>query len=168
MLTSIIKTREKEVIKILAPLAGEVIPITQVNDPIFSEEMLGKGVAIRPSGEQVVSPINGTVTQMFETGHAVSVQSSDNSAEVLIHVGLETMRLKSEYFKPRVKDSDKISVGDVLFEFDSTGIIAAGFDTVTPVIICNSDNFENIEILTGKRVNEGDEIIVLTKKRGMT
>jgi len=160
------KTREKEVIRILSPLAGEVIPITQVNDPIFSEEMLGKGVAIRPSGEQVVSPINGTVTQMFESGHAVSVQSSDNSAEVLIHVGLKTMRLKSEYFRPRVKDSDKVSVGDVLFEFDSVGIIAAGFDMVTPVVICNSENFENIKILTGKRVNEGDEIIVLTKKRG--
>jgi PTS system beta-glucosides-specific IIC component len=152
----------KNTVKILAPLDGEVIPVTQVNDPTFSEEMLGKGVAIRPSGSRVVSPVDGKVSQMFNTGHAVTLTSEDG-VEILIHVGLDTIKLKGEHYTIRAKNGDDVKVGDVLMEFDPAGISAAGYDTVTPVVICNFADYKGFNVQTGKTVKEGDEIIVLEK-----
>jgi PTS system beta-glucosides-specific IIC component len=156
-------TKEKEHVTIVAPLEGEVIPVTEVNDPAFAEEILGKGVAIIPTGGRIVSPINGTVTQMFETGHAVSLTSNDG-AEVLVHVGLDTVRLKGTHYTTHAKDGDKVKAGDLLIEFDREKIAADGYDTVTPVVVCNSDEFGGFEVLTGKAVKEGEEILILTKK----
>jgi PTS system beta-glucosides-specific IIC component len=150
-------------IAILAPLEGEAIPVTQVDDPTFSEEMLGRGVAIRPAAGKVVSPVSGTVTQMFDTSHAVSL-TSDDGVEILIHVGLNTVKLKGSHFTVHAKDGDKIKPGDLLLEFDLTAIAGAGYDTVTPVVICNSDDFGGFEANTGKNVMEGDDIIYLTRK----
>ena len=148
--------------KILAPLKGEVIPIAEVSDPVFGEEILGKGVAIRPTGNRVVSPIKGIVTQMFDTGHAVSL-TSDDGVEVLIHVGLDTVRLKGEHYTPRVKEGDNVNPGDVLIEFNREGI-AAGYDTTTPIVICNSDDFKDFDMIVEKTVSEGDEIMLLRRK----
>ena len=143
-------------------MEGEVIPLSQVEDPVFSEEMLGKGVAIRPSGNRVVSPIDGTVSQMFDTGHAVSLISADG-VELLIHVGLNTVSLKGEYYVIRAQNNDKIKTGDVLIEFDRLGIAAAGYDTVTPIVICNFAHYRRFDIQTGKVVKVGEEIIILEK-----
>jgi len=150
-------------ITILAPLEGEAIPVTQVDDPTFSEEMLGRGVAIRPAAGRVVSPVSGTVTQMFDTSHAVSL-TSDDGVEILIHVGLNTVKLKGSHFTVHAKDGDSVKPGDLLLEFDSAAIAGAGYDTVTPVVICNSDDFGGFEANTGKSVTEGDEIIYLARK----
>lgn len=147
-------------IKVLAPLSGDVIPVTQVNDRTFSEELLGKGAAVRPYGGRVVSPVNGTVTQMFETGHAASLTSEDG-VEVLIHVGLDTVKLKGRHFTIRAKTGEKVKAGDLLMEFDREAIAAEGFDTVTVVVVCNSDDFKKVDMVSAEVVKELDDLIVI-------
>jgi len=149
-------------ISILAPINGDLIPITKVSDPTFSEEMLGKGVAILPTEGRVVSPVSGTVTQLFDTYHAISL-TSDDGVEILIHVGMDTLRLKGAHYTPHVKDGDSVKLGDLLLEFDMNAIIDAGFDVVTPVVICNSDEYPHFEAQLCKIVEKGDEIIRLKK-----
>lgn len=146
---------------ILAPVEGEAVPISEVSDPTFGEEILGKGVAIKPSKGRVVSPVDGTVSMMFETGHAVSIMS-DGGTEVLVHVGLDTINLKGKYYKAHVKNDDKIKAGDLLIEFDIAGIKSEGYDVITPVVICNSSDYSKFEPHTGP-VKEQDELIQLGK-----
>jgi PTS system beta-glucosides-specific IIC component len=153
------KNKKKRIV-ILAPVEGELISVTQVNDPTFSEEMLGRGVAIRPSGNRAVAPVTGIVTQMFDTGHAVTL-TSDEGVEVLIHVGLDTIRLEGANFTKHASNGDRVKPGDVLIEFDSLAIAKAGYDNVTPVVICNSDKYSNIKAQIGSEVKEGEEMIVL-------
>lgn len=144
-----------------APLAGEAVAISEVNDPTFSEEILGKGVAIKPTGNQIVAPCDGTVEMMFDTGHAVSMTSTQG-AEILIHVGLETVSLKGKHYQVHAGNGDKVTKGQLLITFDREAIAAEGFDTITPIVICNSDQFSNITVHTGT-VNPGDDLITLTK-----
>lgn len=143
---------------ILAPVEGEVCPLSEVNDPTFGMEILGKGVAIKPSKGRVVAPADGIVAIMFDTKHAVSI-ITDAGAEILIHIGLDTVNLKGEHFKTYVKADDKVKAGDLLVEFDIEKITKAGYEVITPVIICNSNDYTDIQTMTGKMVKELDEII---------
>ena len=127
-----------------APLAGEAVAISEVNDPTFSEEILGKGVAIKPTGNQIVAPCDGTVEMMFDTGHAVSMTSTQG-AEILIHVGLETVSLKGKHYQVHAGNGDKVTKGQLLITFDREAIAAEGFDTITPIVICNSDQFSDMD-----------------------
>ena len=149
-------------IVILAPVEGEVVPVTQVSDPTFSEEILGKGVAIKPARGRVVAPVSGEVSLMFDTGHAVSIVS-DDGAEVLVHVGLDTVGLKGQFYTAHVKTGDRIKAGDLLIEFDMEGISGAGYQVITPVVVCNSGDFSQIQTFTGKRTGELEELIRLRK-----
>ena len=151
---------EKKAVKIVAPVDGIVVALSVVPDPAFSEEMFGRGLAIKPAAGHVVSPVNGTVIQMFDTGHAVSL-TSDDGAEILIHIGLDTVRLKGEHFTPLVKTGDSVKTGDGLINFDLAAIAAAGYDTITPVVICNSDAYKTFDLKTSIDVKIGDEIIIL-------
>lgn len=151
-----------DAIVILAPVEGEVVPVTQVSDPTFSEEILGKGVAIKPARGRVVAPVSGEVSLMFDTGHAVSI-ISDDGAEVLVHVGLDTVGLKGQFYTAHVKTGDRIKAGDLLIEFDMEGISGAGYQVITPVVVCNSGDFSQIETFTGKRTGELEELIRLRK-----
>lgn len=147
-------------IAILAPIAGDVIPITHVSDPTFSEKILGEGLAIKPAGGRAVSPIEGTVTQMFDTGHAVSL-TSDDGVEVLIHIGLDTVRLKGKHFTIHAHDGDRVKPGDLLIEFDVKAIAEEGYDTVTPVVICNSGDYRSVSSVAVNAVAElGDFILI--------
>ncbi|ROR26388.1 PTS system IIA component (Glc family) [Mobilisporobacter senegalensis] len=143
---------------ILAPVEGEVCPLSEVSDPTFATGILGKGVAIRPNRGRVVAPANGVVTIMFDTKHAVTI-TTDTGAEILIHIGLDTVNLKGEHFKSYVKADDRVKAGDLLVEFDIPKIKEAGYEVITPVVICNSDNFPELQTITGKAVKELDEII---------
>jgi PTS system beta-glucosides-specific IIC component len=156
------KLKKEKSLKIFAPMDGEVVPISQVNDPAFSEELLGKGVAIRPSGNKVSSPVNGTISLMFDTGHAVSL-TSDDGIELLIHIGLDTVKLKGKHYNQHVNNGDKVKVGDLLITFDPAGISGAGYDTITPVIVCNPDDYKKFDMQTGRSVAVGEEIIILEK-----
>lgn len=153
--------KQEEKIEIAAPVDGEAVPVTEVNDPTFSEEILGKGIAIRPSGNQIVAPCDGTVEMMFDTGHAVSLTSTQG-AEILIHVGLETVKLKGTHYTTHAANGDQVKKGQLLISFDREAIAADGYDTITPIVICNSDSFSQVEYRTGA-VNAGDTVLVLSK-----
>lgn len=149
-------------LEILAPVAGQVVPIQQVSDPTFGEEIVGKGVAIRPEEGRIVAPCNGKVELMFDTGHAVSMVS-DFGAEILIHVGLDTVKLKGEHYTVHVKNGDAIKAGQLLIEFDRDAIAAAGYDTITPVVVCNPEAFASFQTYAGRPAAVGDKVIGLKK-----
>lgn len=158
------KKKKASALLVLAPMEGEVVKVGEVNDPTFSEEMLGKGLAIRPTGGRVVAPVDGEVTQMFDTGHAVSLTSKDG-LEVLVHVGLDTIQLKGKHYTIHAHTGDKVKAGDLLMEFDKDAIAADGYDTITPIVICNSGDYSVVDtgLMVGKPVHELDEIASIQK-----
>lgn len=129
--------------EVFSPIAGAVKPLSEVNDPAFSEEIMGKGFAIQPSEGRVVSPVNGTVFSLSKSGHAIGLVS-DSGAEMLIHIGIDTVKLKGLHFSPKVTAGTKVSVGDLLMEFDRVEIEKAGYSTITPVIITNIQQYNSI------------------------
>lgn len=151
---------DKEIIG--APIIGEAVTSDQISDPTFQQEMLGKGIAIRPTVGKVFAPADGKIEMMIDSLHAVSM-TSDKGAEILIHVGIDTVELKGQHFKGHVKEGEMVKRGDLLIEFDVDAIKAAGYDTIVPVIICNSDDYAEVERVTGKQVQAGETIIKLSK-----
>ena len=147
---------------IYAPMAGQAVAITEVPDPTFAEGMLGNGIAIQPTDGTVCSPVNGTVDMMFDTGHAVSLVS-DAGAEILIHVGLETVGLNGAPFTVKVKSGDKVKKGQVLMIADLEAIKAAGLPTITPVLVCNPDDYTTFNTTVGTAVTNDDVVIELGK-----
>ena len=147
---------------IYAPMAGQTVSVTEVPDETFSEKMLGEGIAIIPTDGRVYAPCNATVDTMFETGHACSLVA-ENGAEILIHVGLETVGLGGKCFKVHVKNGQKVKKGQLMFEADLEGIKAAGLNTITPVLVCNYDEFSTFQMSTGEYVTNNNTIIELSK-----
>ena len=147
---------------IYAPLAGKAVPITEVPDPTFSEGMLGNGIAIIPTDGKVYAPCDATVDMMFTTGHAVSLVA-DCGAEILIHVGLETVSLEGKPFRVHVANGDKVTKGQLLVEADLEAIKAAGLNTITPMLICNTDDYPTFNTIVGKDVTNADVVIELAK-----
>ena len=154
---------KKEVLNpnhIYAPMAGKAVPVSEVPDPTFAEGMLGNGIAIIPTDGKVCAPCDATVETMFDTGHAISL-STPNGAELLIHVGLETVGLNGAPFTVHVKDGDKVKKGQLLFEADLVAIQAAGLPIITPVLVCNPDDFPGFSVSTGNDVTNADVVIQL-------
>jgi PTS system beta-glucosides-specific IIC component len=153
---------KKDGLSILSPLAGEVVPMSEVSDITFREGMLGDGIAIKPSAGRVVSPVDGTLNVVFQTGHALAV-TSDDGVEILIHIGMDTVKLKGEHFSVHVSTGDRVKTGDLLIEFDIEGITSSGYDTITPVVIANTGDWKSVEPKAVGNVKELDEIIVVHK-----
>lgn len=147
-------------ITIASPLKGEIVPLTEVKDETFASEMMGKGIAINPTEGKVVSPINGIVQMIFKTKHAIGLKSEDG-AEILIHIGMDTVQLDGKHFIAHVKDGDKVKVGDTLVEFDMDAIKKEGYELVTPVIITNTMDYLEIVPKEIKSVNAGEDIITI-------
>ena len=147
---------------IYAPIAGKAVAITEVPDPTFAEGMLGNGIAIEPTDGKVYAPCDATVDMMFDTGHAVSLVT-DSGAEILIHVGLETVSLEGKPFDVKVASGDKVKKGQVLMIADLEAIKAAGLPTITPVLICNIDAYPTFKTHVGKNVTNDDVVIELGK-----
>ena len=145
-----------------APMAGKAVPITEVPDPTFAESMLGNGIAIEPSEGKVFSPCDATVDMMFSTGHAVSLVA-DCGAEILIHVGLETVSLEGKPFTVHVANGDKVKKGQLLMEVDLEAVKAAGLPTITPMVVCNTDDYPTFNTFVGKDVTNDDVVIGLAK-----
>ena len=145
-----------------SPAKGKVVPLSEVNDPTFAEEMLGKGVAVIPAEGRICAPADGKIDMVFDTLHAVSMVT-DYGAEVLIHVGLDTVKMNGEGFKGHVKSGDHVKKGDLLLELDLEKVKAAGYDTITPMIVCNTPDYASVEALAGKEVAVGDDVAVLKK-----
>lgn len=147
---------------IFAPMAGQTVPVAEVPDPTFAQGILGEGIAIIPADGKVYAPCNATVDTMFDTGHAVSLVA-ENGAEILIHVGLETVGLGGKCFKVHVNNGQKVKKGQLMFEADLEGIKAAGLNTITPVLVCNVDDFASLNGHTGNAVTNDDVVIELSK-----
>lgn len=145
-----------------APMSGKAVPISQVPDPTFAEGLLGNGIAIEPTDGKVYAPCDATVDMMFTTGHAVSL-IADCGAELLIHVGLETVSLEGKPFTVHVANGDKVKKGQLLMEADLEAIQAAGLPTITPMLICNTSDYATFNTMTGKDVTNADVVIELAK-----
>ncbi|MDR3431649.1 MAG: PTS beta-glucoside transporter subunit IIABC [Rouxiella aceris] len=128
-----------------SPMNGKLMPLAQINDPIFAGGLLGRGVVITPTGGRVVAPIDGHVASLFQTHHAIGLLSPQG-AELLIHVGIDTVKLDGQYFTPHVSEGDEVVRGQLLLEFDAEAIRAAGYSLDTPVLITNSDDFTDVII----------------------
>lgn len=147
---------------IASPLDGEAVELSKVNDPVFSSEAMGKGIAVKPSGNTVYSPVNGTVQIAFETGHAYGLKS-DNGAEVLIHVGIDTVSMNGTGFDQKVAANQTVKVGDVLGTFDSAKIAEAGLDDTTMVIITNTADYSEVKPLAAGQLAHGADLLELNK-----
>ncbi|MBV7275883.1 PTS glucose transporter subunit IIA [Clostridium sp. PL3] len=147
-------------ISISSPTTGEVIPLEQVSDETFAKEIMGKGIAVMPSEGRIVSPVDGKIQMIFKTKHAIGILSEDG-AEILIHIGIDTVKLEGKHFTAHVKDGDIIKKGDLLVEFDKDAIIAEGYQIVTPVIITNSANYLDVLAKDIKVVKEGEALLTI-------
>ena len=143
---------------ICAPVKGRLVPLSKVDDPTFAEEILGKGAAIIPENGNFVSPVKGTVQTVFDTKHAVGIVS-DTGVEVLIHVGLNTVNLKGQHYEALVKDGDPVDVGTPLLKVDLDAVKAAGYDTITPVIVTNSMDYSDVIAIQEGDVRSGETIV---------
>ena len=159
------KTENKKLISntnLYSPLKGKVMELSQIKDAAFASGVLGKGVAIVPSEGKVVSPVDGTVTTIFPTLHAIGI-TSDEGVEILIHIGLDTVQLEGKGFKGMVKDGDKITKGQTLIEFDIDYITKEGYCLETPVLVTNADNYLDVISENKDNVNYGESIISIIK-----
>lgn len=153
---------KKKGMVLAAPVKGECIPISQVADPTFAEEILGKGIAIQPAEGKFYAPADGVVSTVFPTGHAIGVTTPEGM-EILIHVGLDTVQLKGQFFRTMVQADQKVNKGDLLLEADLEEIANAGYDTVTPMIVCNSSDYSEVNCKTEGIVEAGEEVITCIK-----
>lgn len=147
---------------VLSPIEGKAVSLKQVNDITFSEEIMGKGAAIIPTVGRAVAPVDGIVSALFETKHAIGL-TADNGAEILIHIGLDTVKLGGKHFKAHVKSGDKVKAGDLLVEFDIKAIQEEGYEIITPVLVTNVDSYNDVLALIDKDVKEKDELIKAVK-----
>ncbi|MET3696939.1 PTS system beta-glucoside-specific IIA component (Glc family) /PTS system beta-glucoside-specific IIB component (Glc family) /PTS system beta-glucoside-specific IIC component (Glc family) [Bacillus oleivorans] len=154
------ETNERSDEEIFSPLDGKVTALSNVPDPAFSSEAMGKGIAIEPTSGRVVSPVNGTVTVAFKTKHAIGLVS-DSGAEILIHVGIDTVQLDGQFFTSHIQQGDRVKVGDLLLEFDIEKIKEAGYQVVTPIIVTNSSSYTEIAATKKESVNEQDVLLSL-------
>ena len=132
-------------------------------DETFASESLGKGALIIPEEGKVLSPINGTVTTVTPTLHAIGI-TSDSGIEILIHIGINTVELNGKYFKSTLKEGDKVSVGDILIEFDIDSIIKEGYSVESPIIIVNTNEYLDVlETEYDVNINYKDSILTVIK-----
>lgn len=165
MFDSLKKMFEKnaKTISLKAVEEGRTIPMDEVNDQTFAQELLGPGIAIVPSNGTVVSPINGTIATVMDTKHAVCIQGEDG-LELIVHAGLDTVELNGKYYQTYKEIGDQVKAGDVLLEFDLEEITKAGYDVTTPIVITNLGDYKITKCLTGQQVKAGEEVIQLTKQ----
>lgn len=149
---------EAETGVIYSPIQGQVVPMEEVPDDTFAAKVLGDGLAVIPSEGKVFAPFDGRVEMVYDAKNAVSVSSLDGM-EVLIHIGVNTVDLAGKYFKACVSGGDQIQRGDVLLCFDIAGMKEAGYTTVSPVILTNSDDYDTVRLLGHGVVDNGDVLI---------
>lgn len=139
---------------------GKTVPLQEVNDPVFNQEILGKGVAIVPSDGKLYAPSDGEILMVCDTFHAFSMRT-EYGAEVLVHIGLDTVKLKGEGFTFYVKAGDKVKEGQLIAKVHLRKLKWEGYDMVTPMVVCNWDSFEELHMISGNNVKPGDAVLTL-------
>lgn len=163
MLKKLFGKKHAEPETLVAPINGTAVPIEEVPDPTFGEKMIGDGLAIQPTEGKVVAPIAGKVVQVFPTKHAFGIET-DNGAELLVHIGLETVAMNGEGFTAHVQEGDKVKAGDVLIEFDLELVKEKASNTITPIAVTNHDQFTIEKIAEGNVIANETPFLKLTKK----
>lgn len=158
------KKKQSSFVPFVAPITGSVLPLTEVPDPVFSQKMAGDGIAIMPTEGLVVAPVSGKVAFLFPTSHAISLVS-DSGLELLIHIGIDTVKLNGEGFQAFVRVGDEVKAGDKLIQFDLDRIKAAGYSPITPVLVTNHDVVEAITFTPGTQTNAGSGTVMKVQLR---
>ncbi|HEM8142393.1 TPA: PTS glucose transporter subunit IIA [Providencia stuartii] len=149
-------------IEIIAPLSGEIVNIEDVPDVVFAEKIVGDGIAIKPAGNKIVAPVDGTIGKIFETNHAFSIKS-DDGIELFVHFGIDTVELKGEGFKRIAEEGQSVKKGDLVIEFDLALLEEKAKSVLTPVVISNMDEIKELTKLSGS-VTVGETVIMRVKK----
>ena len=149
-------------VEIYAPLSGEIVNIEDVPDVVFSEKIVGDGIAIRPTGNKLVAPVDGVVGKIFETNHAFSMESKEG-VELFVHFGIDTVELKGEGFTRVAQEGQSVKRGDTIIELDLALLEAKAKSVLTPVVISNMDEISNMEKKSGEVV-AGDSVVLVLKK----
>ncbi|MBK0033594.1 PTS glucose transporter subunit IIA [Erwinia sp. S43] len=150
-----------------SPLSGRIVPLSSVPDDVFSLGLLGQGVAIIPDRGVLLSPVAGEVVTFLPSKHAVGIKS-DEGAEILIHIGIDTVNLAGQHFTSSLQVGDRVSPGDELVSFDLAAIIAAGYDPITPVLVVNSEEYRAVEALADGQIATGADLLALNSQHGET
>lgn len=156
MLHRLFSRKKPQEVIFLAPLTGTVVPISEVPDPVFAQKVVGDGVAILPSEGLLLSPIDAKVTHLLPTHHAIAL-TSESGLEVLLHVGIDTVKLKGQGFTPFVSIGDQVKAGDKLIQFDAAVLQEAGCPVITPIVITNSDRVAQQSVVAKAQVQAGQE-----------
>ncbi|MCW6701148.1 beta-glucoside-specific PTS transporter subunit IIABC [Anaerococcus sp. NML200537] len=151
---SLVGTNER----IFAPMTGEVLKLSEINDQAFSSEALGKGLAINPTDGKVYSPVDGTITMLFRTNHAVGI-TSNKGVEILIHIGMDTVEMDGNGFLSHVKQGDKIKAGDLLIEVDLEKVKKSGYETITPILVTNYDDLLDLVGTDQKEIKAKEDLL---------
>ncbi|KAF1297578.1 PTS beta-glucoside transporter subunit EIIBCA [Enterococcus sp. JM4C] len=145
-----------------SPLSGKIVPLAEVKDPVFSSGAMGKGLAIEPEQGELIAPADGEITTIFPTGHAVGFTTTDG-IEILMHIGMDTVELDGKGFTAHVNQGDKISAGQALVSFDVAAIQAAGYSTITPIVITNTNDFADVLDLNQEEIIQGEDFLTIVK-----
>ncbi|MCW9714870.1 PTS glucose transporter subunit IIA [Avibacterium avium] len=156
------KSNKTVEVEIYAPLSGDIVNIEDVPDVVFSEKIVGDGIAIRPTGNKLVAPVDGVVGKIFETNHAFSMESTDG-VELFVHFGIDTVELKGEGFRRVAEEGQTVKRGDTIIELDLELLEAKAKSVLTPVVISNMDEISHIEKKTGEVV-AGESVVLVVKK----
>lgn len=151
-----------KVISLYAHLNGTILPLEQVDDEVFAGKILGDGIAIEPSDGKLYAPCDSTVDSIAATKHAINLVS-DDGLELLLHIGIDTVKLNGKFFQTHIKEGQHVKKGDLLVTFDMKQIRAANYQTTTPVIICNSDAFGKLHVMANSDIKAGDLLITISK-----
>ncbi|MEL7365766.1 MAG: PTS glucose transporter subunit IIA [Pseudomonadota bacterium] len=149
-------------IEIIAPLSGEIVNIEDVPDVVFAEKIVGDGIAIKPAGNKMVAPVNGTIGKIFETNHAFSIES-DDGVELFVHFGIDTVELKGEGFTRIAEEGQSVKAGDTIIEFDLALLEEKAKSTLTPVVISNMDEIKELSKLSGSVTVGETPVLRVTK-----
>lgn len=155
-----IATKTKERMVLVSPLEGKVVPLAEVPDQVFASGALGKGVAVEPSVGKLFAPADGTITTLFPTGHAVGLTTTDG-AEILMHIGMDTVSLDGEGFEAAIKQGDTVKKGDLLVSFDIEKIKAAGLPVITPVVVTNTNEYLDVLDMEQTDVLPGEDFLTI-------
>lgn len=147
---------KKEEFKIVAPVTGQLIPLSEVEDKVFSTKMMGDGFAVEPSGNTIVAPLSGTLESVFPTGHAVGIKTKDG-IECIVHIGLDTVELNGQGFNVKVKQGQKIKAGEAMIEIDNDFIKSKGYKLTTMVVF--PAGYDHVFELGTKQVQVGEKLV---------
>jgi len=154
------KSEEGRKIVISSPIKGIVRPLSEINDSMFSQEVIGKGIAIEPLEGKVYAPIDGVVEAVYQTKHAIGFKSKEG-VELLIHIGLDTVNLEGKYFTVHVEQGQEVKKGDLIVEFDSEAIKKAGYEIITPIVVTNTDKYKSIEVANNKSIDIYENLLTV-------